>query len=116
MKFRSLCLLALLGFSVLLPRICNAQVTGATLSGMVADPGGAGVPDAAITATNTQTGVITKTVSDTSGSYVMHSLAPGTYNVAVEKPGFRIKNLTGITLQVAQPATVNIPLELAEVT
>src|SRR5690349_4652445 len=115
MKFRSFYLLGLLGMALLLPVTCAAQVTtGATLSGLVTDPGGAGVPAAAITATNTQTGVVSRGVSDNSGAYVLPSLPPGTYNLSVEKPGFRVKTLTGITLQVAQQATVNIPLELGE--
>ena len=115
MKFHLLC--SVFACSALLLSVtCEAQVTGATLSGMVADPGGAGVPGARITATNTETGVKTETVSEASGTYVMPSLAPGIYDLSVNKSGFKLKTLTGITLQVAQQATVNIPLELGEVT
>src|SRR5205823_13796052 len=93
-----------------------ALVTGATVSGTVPDPGGAGVPAASIAATNTLTGVVSRTVSDSSGAYVMPSLPPGTYSVSIEKAGFKTRVLTGITLQVAQQATVNVPLEIGEVT
>ena len=116
MKVSSFCLLVLLGIALLLPITCVAQVTGATLAAIVSDPTGAGVPDASVTATNVSTGIASKTVTDSSGAYVFPSLSPGTYNITVEKTGFRTKTLSGVTLLVAQRADLGIPLELGDVT
>jgi hypothetical protein len=98
------------------PPSCLGQVTGATLAGMVTDPTGAGIPEASITAINTSTGVPSKTVTDTSGSYVFPSIQPGTYNITAEKTGFKTKTLTGVTLLVGQQTNVGIPLDIGEVT
>jgi hypothetical protein len=106
----------MLFLTLALPGNGLAQVTGATLSGTITDPAGAGVPDAKITATSTETGVSVQTVSEASGAYVISAVQPGTYNVSVEKNGFRTKVLTGVTLQVAQQASLPISLELGQVT
>jgi Carboxypeptidase regulatory-like domain len=72
---RCSCLLA-----ALLSSICHghAQEVTARLDGTVKDIAGAVVPEAAVSARNVSTGVITKASSDPSGNYVFASLAPGT--------------------------------------
>jgi Carboxypeptidase regulatory-like domain len=65
----------------------RAQEVTARLAGTVNDTAGALVPEAALTARNVSTGVVTTAASDPSGNYVFPSLAPGTYTVSVEKQG-----------------------------
>ena len=66
-----------------------AQANRATITGIVADPTGAVIPGADVTATNTDTNVATKTVSNNHGIYVVPNLFPGPYYVTFEKSGFK---------------------------
>src|SRR5204862_4643042 len=93
----------------------HAQEVTARLDGTVKDTAGAVVPEAALTAKNVSTGVVTTATSDPSGNYVFPSLAPGTYTLSVEKRGFATRVITGITLQVDQKATVDLTLNVGQV-
>jgi hypothetical protein len=66
-----------------------AQRTTGTLRGQVLDPAGAVVANAQVAATNIQTGVSTKSVTTTAGTYDFPSLLPGRYTVTVEAQGFK---------------------------
>jgi hypothetical protein len=63
----------------------TGQGVTARLAGTVKDPGGGVVPEAALSATNTNIGVLTRTTSDPSGNYVFPLLPPGMYTLSVEK-------------------------------
>jgi Carboxypeptidase regulatory-like domain/TonB dependent receptor len=93
----------------------HAQEVTARLAGTVNDTAGALVPEAALTAKNVSTGVVTTATSDPSGNDVFPSLAPGAYTVSVEKQGFATRVITGITLQVAQNATLDLTLNVGQV-
>ena len=69
-----------------------------------------------VTATNQQTGVANKGVSDAAGNYSFPSLAPGTYSIVAEKQGFKSKSISGITLLVTQQARLDVQLEVGQVT
>jgi len=97
-------------------RLSPAQIVNASLYGSVADPSGAAIPDATVTATNTATGVGIKTVTDAAGNYLFPSLPPATYNITVEKTGFKTTVISGITLLVDQNARVNAQLQVGGVT
>ncbi len=110
-KCSFLVVVALLSFT-----LCgHAQVVTARLDGTVRDTAGAVVPEAALSARNVSTGVITTATSDQSGNYVFPSLAPGTYELSVEKQGFATRVMTGIVLNVAQKATVDSTLNVGQV-
>jgi hypothetical protein len=106
--------------AVVLLAICSfsafAQETTARLAGTVKDAAGAVVPIATVTATNVNTGIVTKGASDDSGDYSFPSLAPGVYTLTVEKPGFSAAVISGITLNVAQRANVDVTLQVGQVT
>jgi hypothetical protein len=53
-----------------------------------------------ITAQNVATNAPRTAVTDESGIYRITSLAPGTYNVLIEKPGFKSVEFSQITLAV----------------
>lgn len=63
---------------------------GASITGVLADSSGAGVPDASLALTNQDTAVILSTVkSDASGNFSFLSVpAPGTYTISVQVAGF----------------------------
>ncbi len=83
--------------------------------GTVSDPTGAAVPEASVTAVDIATGIATKTTTDVTGNYTLPSLPPGTYNVTVEKTGFKSTVISGSTLLVNQKARVDAQLEVGEV-
>src|SRR5262245_5549637 len=80
----------------------SAQVSGASLTGLVTDGSGAVVPDARVTAVNVATGVETS-ASTQAGYYTFPALPVGTYEIQVEKSGFRKARAT-VTLETAERA------------
>jgi hypothetical protein len=66
-----------------------AQSTSASLTGFVDDSTKALLPKVGVTAINTLTGAQTRTLTDSSGQYVLPGLSPGTYRVEVDKQGFK---------------------------
>ncbi len=94
----------------------HAQVVNANLTGNVIDGSGAGVPGAKVTAINTGTNRAQEATADSSGAYNIPSLLPGEYRVEVEQKGFKKEVLSGIVLQVAQNARLNVTLQVGEVT
>ncbi len=93
----------------------RAQTTSA-IAGTVSDPSGASVPGAVITATNTATGVQYHGITDSTGSYHLSQLPPGTYTMEVISTGFETQELQSFTLLVAQQSTQNISLAVGKAT
>ncbi len=112
---QGLCLLlALAWVSFVLSAIpCWGQVTTGTIAGTVTDASGAVVPGAAVTATNTSTGVASSTTTDSSGRYDFLSLPAGTYNLSAIHTGFDTTELSGISLRVYQQITQDVVLRVA---
>jgi hypothetical protein len=110
---RLLCLAAV--FLTLTAPAATAQVVTGTIYGTVADPTGAGVPQAAVTATNIATGVSSTTTADAGGNYRFPSLTPGTYNIRVEKQGFDSSVFSGVNVLLDQTARVDARLQVGQV-
>jgi carboxypeptidase family protein len=91
-----------------------AQAT-AQISGTVQDTSGAVLPGVEVTATQTDTGVSRMTVSNETGSYVLPNLPLGPYRLEAGLPGFRTFVQTGIVLQVGANPTLNITLQVGQV-
>jgi hypothetical protein len=66
----------------------QSNTTGA-IAGVVADPSGAVVPNAKVTATHNTTGVSYNATTNGQGSYHFQFLPPGSYTVAVSAAGFQ---------------------------
>src|SRR5262249_10359287 len=66
--------------------------------------------------TNVDTGIATKTATDSSGSYVVTPLPVGHYAVTVEAQGFKKSVNGGITLNVQDRIGVNMILEIGQIT
>jgi len=86
--------------------------TTAAVTGSVADPSGALVPDARITIANTATGLTRTVRTSTDGFYTFTLLPIGTYDLSVAKEGFQTLRQSGIVLDVNQTAQVNVTLQL----
>jgi hypothetical protein len=100
---------------ILFSSVALAQVTSATLNGIVSDAGGAAIPAAQIQVQNVDTNFRQATETNDSGLYSVSQLPPGQYRITVEKTGFRKSVQTGITLTVGQVATLNISLVVGDV-
>jgi hypothetical protein len=84
--------------------------------GTITDQSGAVVPDAMVVARSADTGVETKVMSDSNGSYAFESLLPGVYSVSCEKTGFKKYLTTDIRVITQQTTTLNINMLLGAVT
>lgn len=103
----------LIGLSLAAGSAAFAQ-TG-QITGRVADASGAVVAGASVKVKNAGTNVERTTVSNDSGLYTVPLLGPGRYNVAAEKPGFKLATLTNVDLAVDQRLEVNFTLEIGSV-
>jgi len=91
-----------------------AQGTASRVTGTVLDPKGAAVPGAAVTLTNEATKVSFNTETTSSGTYAFEAVQVGLYTVLVEKTGFKKFVSANNKLDVNQPATVNVNLEVGD--
>ena len=87
------------------------QTEKAQLSGTVTDKSNATIPGANITLINSATGIKRTAQTNEAGRYVVRFLYPATYELTVQKEGFRTISRAGIKLDVAQVATLNFVLE-----
>src|SRR6266853_4289353 len=91
-----------------------SQTNVGRITGTVTDPTGAPVPDCPVTAIDAQ-GLKQTAYSDSNGIYVFPSLPAGTYDVSVEKQGFRAARETGVVLDAASQRTIGFHLEVGQV-
>jgi len=85
----------------------------ATLNGTVTDHTGAAVPGVTVVAHMADTNTERETQTSESGFYSLPTLTPGVYDVQFRKGGFRIVQITTVTLTVAQALTLDTKLELS---
>ena len=98
-----------------LPALAQGQ-QGATVSGRVTDPQGAGLPGARVTLhERARTQVRLSTATDSSGAYRFERLAPGEYIVEVEARGFAPAAAQVVTAGRDAAATLDVRLEVAGV-
>ena len=114
MKRAFLCLTAVGLMSVLSCGAVWAQAT-AQISGTARDQSGAVLPGVDVTATQIDTGITRKTVTNETGLYVLPNLAVGSYKLEAGLPGFRTFVQSGIVLQVNSSPVVNVVLEVGQV-
>jgi hypothetical protein len=98
-----------------LASLLYAQSPTGTLQGVVRDPSGATVPGVKIALTNVETGVQTELTTNAEGRFVGALLPPALYSLTAEKPGFRRFVRNGVRLSVQQDLSVDVRLELGDV-
>jgi hypothetical protein len=89
-------------------------VSNSQIKGTVVDQTGLPVPGAAVKLTQTATGAVRATATDTQGAYLLTNLPAGPYQLEVTKLGFADYLQTGITLQVATNPTIEVFLEVGQ--
>jgi hypothetical protein len=102
--------------SIFLTVSAFAQSDRGSLTGTVADTTGALIPSARIVLLHVDTGTKYETVSTETGNYTLPSLPVGAYKLSVEHPGFNRHEQTGIRIQVAVTARLDIELRVGQVT
>ncbi len=102
------------GFCLLALSLASLAQTQATLRGIVQDSSGASVASATLKLTNVDQNRSWSTKANESGAYVFLQIPPGNYSLAVEASGFKKYSRTGMTLEVAMVAEINIPLEVGQ--
>lgn len=92
------------------------QGTTSRFTGTVQDGSGAAVAGATVTLTNEATGISLTTETSDSGTYTFDLIQPGTYQISVERQGFKKFVSNKNVVNINQPATANIALEVGDVT
>lgn len=98
--------------AVLLGQFAIAQTNVGQIAGRVTDSTGSVVPACTVTSTNTGTGFVLTTKTDTSGDYIFPSLPATTFNIRAEAAGFRPSVQNGVILDAASKRTVNFDLQI----
>lgn len=110
MKFRQVAFAVLLSFTALL-----AQTDLSTIRGVVADPGGAVVPSAAVKLTNIETNAVREAVTGGSGDFEIPYLTPGTYRLTATAAGFKTFVAENVVITSRETRRIDIKLELGAV-
>lgn len=93
-----------------------AQGVSSSIIGTVVDPADAGVPNAPVTLTSTDTGATRTGTTDSAGTYRFQNVEAGTYNVTVKATGFKSNTETGIVVAAQETHNAGkMILQLGEV-
>src|SRR5215471_2312677 len=102
--------LAILVAAFFLP--ADAQVTTATLYGVLIDPTGARVPSAVATLVHEGTGAVTKKTADSTGEFGFDFLPVGSYTLRIEAAGFKAQERKGLELSAGQQVRQTFTLDV----
>ncbi|MBS1867139.1 MAG: TonB-dependent receptor [Acidobacteria bacterium] len=103
-------------FMILLTSPIRAQVSGATLSGLITDERGDFVSGAKISIKNSATGLVREVMSNSDGFYSAPNLLPGSYEVSVTATGFQLLIQRKVTLNVGAQQSLNLSLKVGAIT
>lgn len=91
------------------------QTNTGVITGTVTDSAGAVVPDAAVTITGQSTGAALTFTTNGQGYYTSAPIAPGIYSVTVIKSGFQSQTQTGLNLEVQARLAINFKMAVGQV-
>jgi len=92
-----------------------AQSETATVSGQVIDPSGLNITGAQVKLVDIDRDTSTGTTTNNSGLYTFPSVRPGRYRIAVTAAGFKVVNVTGVTVNVQDHLEQNFKLVVGSV-
>ena len=92
----------------------NAQTFRGTINGTVTDPSGASVPNAAVKATETATGIEHTTVTTSEGAFAFQDIPLGLYKVAVTASGFPVYTVDKVEVSAGTIYTLTVKLSLQQ--
>jgi hypothetical protein len=93
----------------------NVATPQANLTGTVTDTSGAVIPGASIRATDTATGEVRATTTDSSGKYQINSLPAASYRVQGQSPGFQQASLDHVEVAVNNTNVADLKLNVGAV-
>jgi len=92
--------------------VASGQTGLGTITGRITDPSGAVIANVSVTATNTETGLQTKAVSDPAGYYELLRLQPGRYTIEAQGASFKQLIRQGIVVQVEDRLGIDLRMEI----
>lgn len=98
---------------------CGATLLAQTfgeITGHVSDATGAAVAGATVTMTNVSTSGSRTTTTTDAGDYSLPSVPPGTYNIKVERTGFKATITNNVSVQVQQTVRLDLTLQVGQLT
>src|SRR5262245_57776207 len=104
-------------FVCILIAMCTGSVAASTtgsIAGFVKDATGAVIPGVKIALTNTSTNSQLSTISNETGRFEFPQLAPASYTLVVENPGFK-KTIVNALVQVDQITRVDFELQVGDI-
>jgi len=107
------CFLLLLVF--LAANSAFAQLETAAVSGQVVDPSGLSITGAQVKLVDIDRQTTTAAATNTSGLYAFPSVRPGRYRMEVTAAGFKVVNVTGLTVNVQDHIEQNFRLAVGSV-
>jgi len=87
---------------------------GGSVSGTIKDTSNAVVPNASVSATNIETGVLHQAATNGQGFYSFADLPIGHYNITIQKTGFKPYQRTVVTINANSALTVDAVLAVGE--
>ena len=91
-----------------------AQVTTATLYGVVRDSSGATVPGATVTATHQGIGLVREIVSEGNGDFAITALPSGRYTLTIQLQGFKTYTNPSLELGAGQTVRQTFTIEIGQ--
>jgi hypothetical protein len=91
-----------------------AQSERGTIRGVVGDATGAGLPRVTVSASNVETGVVTRSVADDLGLYSLLNLPIGRYTVTFERTGFGPSVHEDVVIGVHSALRIDVTLQLGD--
>ncbi len=108
------CILAAMAALLAVPSF--AQLSTASVNGVIRDQKGAVISGATVVLHNVDTSVDHASVSNNSGEYVILNITPGQYTLQATAQGFDSQKVSAIVLAVDQIATFNFTLSVGSTT
>jgi len=96
----------------MVPVASQAQLSTASVTGVVRDSSSGIVADAQITLKNVDTSIERRANTNSAGNYAFVNIPVGNYVLEITKPGFRAFRVSDLTLEVNQTATVDASLSV----
>src|SRR5688572_5424848 len=93
-----------------------AQTLYGTVVGLVEDASGGAAPNVKLIITNKGTGLTLAAVTDSSGSFTIVNVPPGTYDATAALAGFKTQSRTDLAVTVNTVSRLNFVMEVGSLT